>query len=71
MNVTEAELTAREYFYGVPGVFANCGFEVSNTHFIDGAYRVECRVHSLIKSKMVGYRMMVRDEKVISIEEVD
>ena len=71
MNATEAELTAREYFYGVPGVFANCGFEVSNTHFIDGDYLVACRVHSLIKSKMVGYRITIRGEKVISIEEVD
>jgi hypothetical protein len=71
MNATEAALIARDHFYGVPGMYPDIGFESASIASIDEDWYVKCRVFSLLTSKMVGYRVIIRDEKVQSIEEVE
>ncbi len=70
MNAIEAVTIAREYLYDVPGVFPDLGFEATNIHFIEGHYRVTCRVVSLRTFGMVTYQIVVLYGRVQSIEEL-
>ena len=72
MNATEAALIARDHFYGVPGMLPDLGFEIINiTHLDWNEWEIECKVFSLLTSKIMKYRVIILDDKVQSIEEVD
>lgn len=67
MDSTEAALMAREHFYGVPGMQPDLGFEtIDISRFDFKEWEVECRVFSMLASKMVKYLVVISDDKVQS-----
>ena len=67
MNATEAAQMAREHFYVVTGMLPELGFETINISHLDwNEWEVECRVFSLLTSKMTKYLVIISDDKVRS-----
>jgi hypothetical protein len=72
MDATEAALMVREYLCGVPGILPDIGFETGDISRFDfKEWEIECRVFSMLASKMVGYRVVIHDDKVEAIKRID
>ena len=71
MDANEAARVACEYFDGAPGLSIDIGFEtVDISRFDFKEWEVECRVFSTATSKMVGYRVVIHDDKASFVERV-